>query len=153
MVRIFRSLVLMTMLVVAHVPALAGGPITWSVDQVTTADGRVQVLLKATCEQGWHIYALTLPRDDGPIPTSVRVNTSPDFRAGAVTEPEPEMAYDPNFGMELRFHSNTVAFVLPIERVAGSPFTVSGEVEFMACNDKTCLPPVAVPFSVTVPAP
>lgn len=153
MARLTRSLALLVLLLTATVPAIAGGPITWSFEQVAAADGRVQVLLKATCEQGWHIYALTLPRDDGPIPTSVRVNTSPDYRAGAVVEPEPEMAYDPNFGMELRFHSNTVAFVVPIERVAGSPFTVTGEVEFMACNDKTCLPPVAVPFSVNVPAP
>ena len=153
MARLTRSLALLVFLLTTTVPAMAGGPITWSFEQVAAADGRVQVLLKATCEQGWHIYALTLPRDDGPIPTSVRVNTSTDYRAGAVVEPEPEMAYDPNFGMDLRFHVNTTVFVLPVERLAKGALTVSGEVEYMACNDKTCLPPVAVPFSVNVPAP
>jgi hypothetical protein len=27
---------------------------------------------------------------------------------------------------------------------------VEGEVEYMLCNDKTCLPPVGVPFKVVV---
>jgi len=133
--------------------AFAGGPVTWSFGPGVSADGRPQVLLKATCEDGWHIYALELPRDDGPIPTSVQVVASDQHRAGPVVEPAPETAYDPNFGMELRFHSGSTVFIVPVERLTDGAFTVSGQVEYMACNDKTCLPPAVVPFTVTVPAP
>ena len=85
-----RTLALFLTLLALVPAALAGGPITWSFEPVTTADGQVQVLLKATCEEGWHIYALTLARDDGPIPTAIRVNASPDHRTAAVIEPAPE---------------------------------------------------------------
>lgn len=108
--------------------------------------------MKVTCEEGWHIYAMTLPRDDGPIPTSIQVAASTSFSAGPVSEPTPETAYDVNFAMELRFHSGVVVFSVPLQRLNNGPLTVSGEVEYMACNDKTCLPPKVVPFSVTVPA-
>ncbi len=132
---------------------LAGGPVTWTFEAVTGADGKVQVLLKATCEEGWHIYALTLPRDDGPIPTAVRLSTSESYEAGAVLEQTPEAAYDPNFEMDLRFHSDTSVFTVPVQRLKEGPITITGEVEYMACNDKTCLPPKVVTFSVTVPVP
>jgi thiol:disulfide interchange protein DsbD len=148
-----RAILSLLVLLVPAFAALAGGPITWSFEAVAAADGKVEVHLKVTCEEGWHIYALTLPRDDGPIPTAVRVNPSAEHVAGAVVEPKPEEAYDPNFGMDLRFHERTAVFVVPVERLAKGGFTGSGEVEYMACNEKTCLPPVAVPFSVTVPAP
>jgi len=34
----------------------------------------------------------------------------------------------------------------------GEAFTVNGDVEYMACNDQMCLPPLKVPFAVEVPA-
>ncbi len=148
-----RSFALLSSVLLLMASAMAGGPVTWSFGSATGANGQVEVQLKATCEEGWHIYALTLPRDDGPFPTSVKVNTATDHKAGAVVEPRPEEAYDPNFGMDLRFHSGTVVFTVPVERTGTAAFTVTGEVEYMACNDKTCLPPAVVPFSVTVPAP
>jgi thiol:disulfide interchange protein DsbD len=131
---------------------LAGGPVSWRFEAVTAADGKVEVRIMATCEQGWHIYALSLPQGDGPIPTAIHMGASDSYAAGEVSEPKPEEAFDPNFAMDLRFHSGAV-FTVPLKRLKDGPLTVTGEVEFMACNDKTCLPPKVVPFSVTVPVP
>lgn len=134
-------------------PLLLQGPVTWQFSSGPAEAERLEVRLEATCEPGWHIYALTLPREDGPLPTVVRVEPSPAFSvAGAVVEPRPQEVEDPNFGMLVRYHAGTVPFIIPIQRTTKEAFTVTGEVEFMVCNDKTCLPPMAVPFKVQVPA-
>lgn len=131
----------------------AGGPITWSFNAVTAADGSIQLALTATCEQGWHIYALTLPRDDGPFPTVIRMKNSPAYAvAGAIQEPPPEESDDPNFQMTVRYHTGHPSFTVPVKRLSNDAFELAGEVEFMACNDRTCLPPEIVKFSVPVPA-
>jgi DsbC/DsbD-like thiol-disulfide interchange protein len=147
-----RSILLFVLLLAAALVSRAGGPVSWTFEPSVHADGRVQVLLKVTCEEGWHIYAMALPREDGPIPTSIQLTSSASYSVGPVSEPTPETAYDANFAMELRFHSGVAVFSVPLQRLNNGPLTVTGEVEYMACNDKTCLPPKVVPFSVTVPA-
>ena len=147
-----RSILIFIALLAMALVSRAGGPVTWTFEPSVHADGRVEVLLKVTCEEGWHIYAMALPREDGPIPTTIHVTASASYSVGPVFEPTPEMAYDANFAMELRFHSGVAVFSVPLQRLNNGPLTVTGEVEYMACNDKTCLPPKVVPFSVTVPA-
>ncbi len=45
------------------------------------------------------MYALTLPRDDGPFPTVIAVTPSASFNPGAPVEPAPIEVEDPNFQM------------------------------------------------------
>lgn len=130
----------------------AAGPVSWQFSSETTADGQVLVHLTAICEEGWHIYALTLPRDDGPLPTVIRNTGAGAYEvAGPVNEPAPEEVDDPNFGMRVRYHAGTVTFTLPIKRLTDQAFEVTGEVEFMSCNDHTCLPPRTEKFTVPIP--
>ena len=120
--------------------AWAGGPISWVFASGPTGGDTVQVHLTATCEPGWHIYALTLPSDEGPLPTVVTV------------EQEPEETDDPNFGMVVRYHGGTATFSQPTERDTQEAYTLHGSVEYMACNDKTCLPPRKVEFTLDIPS-
>lgn len=130
----------------------ASGPVTWRFGTKEAADGAIQVTLRAICEEGWHLYALTLPRDDGPFPTVITVLPSENFRAGAPMEPAPIEVDDPNFQMLVRYHGHETEFTIPVERLSKAAFTVEGSVEFMCCNDKTCLPPVTEKFSIPFPA-
>lgn len=129
------------------------GPARWAFSTSAGPGSRVEVTLSAVLEPGWHLYALQLPREDGPLPTVIRL--TPDrHHTGLleVTGPEPVEEMDPNFAMLVRHHSGEPVFHAMTERTTDAPFTIAGEVEFMLCNDRTCLPPVAVPFSLEVPA-
>lgn len=137
------------------VTVLAGpdAPVKWTFGAVELANGRVQVDLSAEMEKGWHLYATHLSSDHGPIPTRITFEADEAYYlVDSLKEPEPEMADDPNFGMVLHFHSNTVVFNQVIARRSTTSFTVKGQVEYMACNDRMCLPPVRVPFTIDVPA-
>lgn len=49
--------------------------------------------------------------------------------------------------MNLRWYPGTVSFTQKIKVTDPAKFKAEGEVEFMACNDETCLPPDRVGFS------
>lgn len=127
-------------------------PATWSFAAVVTEGDRVEVILTAQLEEGWHLYATELPSDQGPIATSFTFTPSEAFTAGTLVEPAAKEEYDPNFAMVVRHHSGAPVFKLPIVRRTADAFTVEGELEFMVCNDKTCLPPEVVPFKIAVGA-
>ena len=141
--------ILPTLALIATLPV--GSPVTWSFSSAPAADGSVLIELTAQCAEGWHIYATELPSDEGPIATSFRFAPSEAYKVvGELKEPVPEEQYDPNFAMTVRSHSGAPRFVLSIMPRTHEPFAVDGEVEFMVCNERTCLPPVIVPFTVRV---
>lgn len=126
-------------------------PVKWSFQAHRLNDGLVRVEIMSHVEEGWHIYATHLPSDDGPIATSIRFKPSEDFEPyGSLEEPGPVEVYDHNFGMVVRYHEGSPVFAQVVKPAAPGAFTVEGEVEYMVCNDKTCLPPVVVPFTLRV---
>jgi thiol:disulfide interchange protein DsbD len=133
--------------------AWAGGPVKWTFGTSDSTDGSARVLMTAICEEHWHLYAMKLPNDEGPLPTTIRLAPSGSYQlAGDPQEPQPTEIEDPNFMMLVRYHAGEVVFSVPIKRTTKEAFVVEGEVEFMCCNDKMCLPPEVVKFSVQFPA-
>ncbi|MBS1569030.1 MAG: hypothetical protein JST45_06250 [Bacteroidetes bacterium] len=132
--------------------AWAGSPVKWSFAAIALKADTVQVQLNATCEPGWHIYALTLPSDDGPLPTVVKVDQGTGYAiAGAPCGPVPVEKLDPAFGILVHYHEGTATFTQDLLRSGSGPFKVHGYVEYMACNDKTCLPPTREEFNLDIP--
>lgn len=129
----------------------AGGPVSWAFSVGSTSD-TVLARITAVCEVGWHIYALDLPSDDGPLPTVIAATPEPAYTALSPREPMPMESVDPNFAMLVRYHEGTVPFTLPVLRGTADAFTIDGSVEYMACNDKTCLPPRTVRFKLDISA-
>jgi thiol:disulfide interchange protein DsbD len=125
-------------------------PAQWKVSAVAAADGTLVVHCDAALEDGWHVYATELPNNEGPLPTVFRLAEGSTGRLLRVEEPAPVEAYDPNFGMVVRYHDGSPRFTLHTSAKATGP--VSGEVEYMLCNDKTCLPPTVYAFTVSAPA-
>lgn len=135
-----------------HMAAWASGPVKWTFGISDSTGGTPQVLLSAICEEHWHLYAMKLPNDEGPLPTAIRLVPSGSYQLdGEIQEPVPTELEDPNFMMMVRYHAGEVVFSVPIKRMTNEAFSVEGEVEFMCCNDKMCLPPEIVKFSVQFP--
>jgi hypothetical protein len=146
-----RRAMILQLLTAFAITAVAGSPVSWRFSATVAPDGRVLVILTADLEAGWHLYATELPGDQGPLPTEFRFSASADYRMEqGLSEPEPVEEYDPNFGMVVRHHSGKPQFTLLIRPAVEHAFPVEGEVEFMLCNDRTCLPPEVVRFSIPV---
>ncbi|HRR57211.1 MAG TPA: protein-disulfide reductase DsbD family protein [Acidobacteriota bacterium] len=103
-----------------------------------------EMVVRAEIESGWHLYSMNLP-PGGPVPTSLVLDSSGAFlAAGDVKEPQPIPWFDPNFGLETNYFADEVEFLVPVrvqEDAAPGPQALNLTVRFMACNEKSCLPP------------
>ncbi|QKJ32788.1 sugar transporter [Mucilaginibacter mali] len=125
------------------------GHVNWAYAAKKVSATEAVVLLKATIDDGWHIYSAYI-KEGGPIKTSFKFAKSGDFTPeGKIIEPKPISQYDKNFGMTLTYFENAVVFQQKV-KLKGKKATVKGTLEFMTCNDQKCLPPETVDFSVNV---
>ena len=61
-----------------------------------------------------------------------------------------EKSFDKNFNSVLKFYTNKVDFVQKVKVKSSVATVVKGKVNFMVCNDRQCLPPRDVPFTINV---
>lgn len=124
-------------------------PVRWSYAAKKVSATEAVVLVKATIEPGWHIYSQNI-KDGGPIATTLTFAPAKEYTlSGKPAEPKAITKYEDVFKMNVSYFENSVVFQQKIKLKAGAA-TVKGKVEFMTCNDRKCLPPDEVEFSVQV---
>ncbi|HRN80000.1 MAG TPA: protein-disulfide reductase DsbD family protein [Ferruginibacter sp.] len=140
------------MLMAVSSNAQLSNPVKWSYSIVKVADKTFDVKVTAILDKGWHLYAQEA--GEGPEPTTFSFASNPMFKLeGKVKEVgKLRKEYDPNFDSELKFYSNEVTFIQRIKMRSNVATVVNGNVNYMVCNDRKCLPPKDVPFTVKVPA-
>jgi len=124
-------------------------PVKWNVELKNTGDKTAEIQIQATIDDGWHLYGLNLPKG-GPQPTSIVFETIENAsKDGAIQAPSKLLKqFDANFNMELNWYTGNAIFIQKIKFSGDSKVKVKGYVEFMACNDKSCLPPSKIPFNL-----
>ncbi|MFP5471370.1 MAG: cytochrome c biogenesis protein CcdA [Bacteroidia bacterium] len=126
-------------------------PVKWKFSQKQISETEVELYFEATLEKKWHLYAQKLESDLGPVPTSFVFDESKLYeRVGEVKEPKAKVEFDPNFDMNLSFFENKVIFTQKIKILSSSDFTVSGYVEYMACDDEKCIFPDPANFTFKI---
>ena len=140
--------ILTLVLVALGIQAQIHQPVTWTfkLDDSNTAEK--SIVFTATAEEGWHLYDQNLP-EGGPVSTSFNFETlkGAELVGKPISSIKPTVVYDELFAMELRWYPGTVSFTQKIKVTDPAKFEAIGEVEFMACNDETCLPPERVEFA------
>jgi DsbC/DsbD-like thiol-disulfide interchange protein len=122
-------------------------PVRWSYASKKISATEAVVFLKATIDKDWHIYSQT-GKAGGPVKTAFTFNPSKDYvLAGKTIEPKPIVKYEPAIKMNVGYFENSVVFQQKIKLRSPKVKTVTGKLEFMACN-KQCLPPDEVEFSI-----
>ncbi len=126
-------------------------PVKWTVASKKLNSKEAVVFVKATIENGWHIYAQNVP-DGGPVPTTFTFNPSKDFTLNGATTPttKAKSKYEDTFKMNVPYFNQEVVFQQKIKLNSNKPTTVSGTVEFMSCDKTRCLPPDEYNFTVTI---
>ena len=125
-------------------------PVKWTYTATKVADKTYDIQATAILEAKWHIYAQNA--GEGPESTSMTLLKNPLVKpAGKVKEVgKLETAYDPNFNSTLRFYENKVSFVQRVKTKSNAATVVKGNMYYMVCNDKKCLPPKEIPFFVNL---
>ena len=107
-----------------------------------------ELVFTATADKGWHLYDMNLP-EGGPISTSFTFETlkGAELVGQPTSSVTPTTVFDEQFQMNLRWYAGSVTFTQKLKVTDAAKFKAEGAVEFMACNDETCLPPDQISFA------
>jgi Disulphide bond corrector protein DsbC len=148
MKKLITVFVLMMVLITTN--AQINNPVQWNYSAKKIADKTYEVHLTASIGAGWHLYAQDA--GEGPVPTAFTFATNPliGFDGKVKEVGKMEKSFDKNFNSTLKYFANKVDFVQKIKVKSSIATVVKGNINFMVCNDKQCLPPKDVPFSIKV---
>ncbi len=116
-------------------------PVKWKTSVEKISDTEYYLVTKATIESGWHLYSQNVP-DEGPNPTVFTFSKTSNYQlVRNVIEDKGKTVNDVVFKMQIKFFENQATFKQQIKVIGTKPFQIKGELEFMVCNDESCLPP------------
>jgi thiol:disulfide interchange protein len=117
-------------------------PIDWKFEYNRVSDKEIDLVFRAEIENKWHLYSQDID-EGGPIPTSFTFNPSEHYQLSGKTLEisKPEIIHDPSFGMDLKMFSHEAVFKQEILLLTDQDFVLAGNIEYMSCDDKRCLPP------------
>jgi Disulphide bond corrector protein DsbC len=125
--------------------------VEWKFESKKVSDKKYEVKLIALVKNPWHIYSTTTP-DGGPLPTKISFTRNPlAVLDGNVKEVgKLETHYEEVFEIDTKYFNNKVEFVQVVNIKGNAKTNLTGTVEYMACNDRECLPPKTVPFTIAL---
>lgn len=132
-----------------HLSAQILKPVHWSYGAKKISATEAVVFIKATIDEGWHLYSQHVG-EGGPVKTTFTFAPAATYTLnGATQEPKPIVRMESAFNMNVAFFEKSVIFQQKI-KIKKGPATVKGTVEYMTCNDEKCLPPDTQSFSISI---
>src|ERR1700712_4058859 len=98
-------------------------PVKWSYGFKKLGKGEAMIFMKATIDEGWHLYSQTV-KDGGPIKTTFTFPASTAYTvAGKTVEPTPITRNEKVFNMDVSFFEHSVVFQQKV-KLKGATATV-----------------------------
>ena len=127
-------------------------PVSWSFTSKKVSENIYEVQMIATMQSGWHIYSQKQPKDAIAQPTSFKFTTNPLLQLdGTIKETgKMEKFTDKELDVSANQYSNKVVFAQKVKLKGKAKSNVGGAVTFQTCDDKKCLPPKTVNFTIAL---
>ena len=142
-----------TLIMIAFTVAVSAqihNPVKWTTQAQKINDNEYNLVAFATIENGWKLYGQHLPAN-GPVPTTFTFEKQEGYElVGTPEESKPIVKHDNVFDMEIAYFYNRATFTQHI-KLTQPLQTIKASVEFMSCNDHSCLPPDTADLEFTLP--
>ena len=144
--------VLLSMFLFATMAISAQNPITWTFTSKKLADNSYEIHMTAMIEKGWHLYSQVQPDDAVAGPTTFTISNNPLIElSGKIKEVgKMQKFHDKELEISANQYSEKVDFVQIVKLKGKVKTSFSGSVEYQTCDDKKCLPPKTVNFSIAL---
>ena len=127
-------------------------PVNWTFTSKKIADKTYEIHLTATMQSGWHLFSQVQPEDAVANPTEFKINSNPLVTLnGKIKEiGNMEKFHDAKLDISANQYANKVDFVQLVKLKNNVKTSITGSVEYQTCDDKKCLPPKTITFSIPV---
>lgn len=127
-------------------------PVSWAFSSKKVSETVYEIHLTATMQPGWHLYSQNQPEDAIAIPTSFSFAKNPllQYNGSVIEIGKLEKFRDEKLDVSANQYSHKVNFVQKVSVRGKAKTNINGVVEYQTCDDKKCLPPKKVNFSVAL---
>ncbi len=128
-------------------------PVKWTTSVNKISGQEYELVIKARIDDHWHLYSQQVP-EGGPIPTTFYFKDSLKTYQfiGKTQEGKGIESFDNVFQMNIKYFEKESVFKQKVRILNPNVKTIGGMVEFMACDDKSCLPPTEVDLTFNIGA-
>lgn len=111
----------------------------WDFDAGPVVENQTTLSFSARLAPGWHLYSQRI-KEGGPIPTRFIFQPDDGYVLSGVTKErgKAEKFNDDTYEMEIIWYTGAVTFFQDIRVL--QPGIIKGMVEYMTCNQETCIP-------------
>ena len=105
--------------------------------------------LLVTLSEGWHIYSLNAQSQGESLATEIHFDENVFQARGKWMEPRPTIALDEALDKVVKVHTDSVRFRRNLrvpDDLSPGEYTISGRIEYRACDNKICSLPREVDF-------
>lgn len=120
---------------------------------VEPLDGDIyRIVFEASIPTPYHMYDMG-PYEGGPNATTIVITPGEGMTLDGGVEQltTPERHYDEMFSMEIGTFSGKAQFAQRV-RLTAEQATAKAQIEWMICDDTSCMPPDDTELTITVPA-
>jgi thiol:disulfide interchange protein len=123
-------------------------PVSWEFSQEEISLTEVELTFKASIDEPWHMYSQYV--SDEMLATKFTFIYNGDTVVSKLKEPKPSEEYDETSDIMLLYFSKEVIFTQQLEINSVNNIEISGYVDFIVCDNGSCLPPDYSEFSFTI---
>ncbi len=124
-------------------------PVSWSAILKQTGEGAYTAVFSFMIDKGWYVYSKDI-NGDGPIPTNFGFDVQQGASLNGVIRESGKHRldiFDPIFDMQVVKYKEDLTFEQDFS-VTDPSKPLTGYFEFMTCDDRRCLPPQLVDFTI-----
>lgn len=149
MIRLFRHILLSLCILTAA--SAAAQEASWKSSVAHVEGDRYRITLEAAIPAGYHMYDMGPYELGGPNATTILFTPGKGVTldGGVKMLSEPVRKYDPFMKMEIGTVSGKALFTQDVTLHAPKA-TLTAQLEWMLCTDKTCLPPADTEMTIVV---
>lgn len=143
---------LLTLATVLSAFTASAQSVTWK-SSVEPLDGDIyRIVFEASIPTPYHMYDMG-PYEGGPNATTIVITPGEGMTLDGGVEQltTPERHYDEMFSMEIGTFSGKAQFAQRV-RLTAEQATAKAQIEWMICDDTSCMPPDDTELTITVPA-
>jgi thiol:disulfide interchange protein DsbD len=148
-----KKALFLALFVAANVIAFAQiNPVSWTFSSKKIGENIYELHLVANIQPGWHLYSQSQPKEAIAQPTTFNFNKNPllSFDGNVKEQGKLEKFKDDRLGISANQFSQKVDFIQKIKIKGKAKTNVTGKLEFQTCDDKKCLPPKTVNFTIAL---
>jgi thiol:disulfide interchange protein DsbD len=119
-------------------------PVKWKFSKKNLGENIYELTFKATIQDHWHVY--TQDNDASPTVFTFEKNENIELVGKVVEKSKVIEIFDNNLGMRLKYFEHKAVFVQKIKVKTKKQIILEGYLEYMACDDKRCMPPTEEDF-------